>query len=340
MEAVVSSDAQQHEAGATHRATDPVAVGRRVLEVEAAAVLALVSRLDGRFAQAVELLLACRGRVVLTGMGKSGFVAKKISATLASTGTPALFLHPAEGVHGDLGMVVRGDVVVAVSNSGETEELVQLLPAFKRLGVPLIALVGNAASSLALESEVVIDVSVVEEACPMGLAPTASTTAALAMGDALAVALLERRGIGRDDFALVHPGGRLGRKLLLKVEDLMRRGEELPLVGRDLPMRQAIPVISGKRLGMAAVTAGDGALVGIITDGDLRRALQRCPDLLDRPAGSVMTPTPKVIDRTELAAKAVQIMERHAITSLLIVDDHGRPEGVIHLHDLLKAGVV
>jgi arabinose-5-phosphate isomerase len=237
-------------------------------------------------------------------------------------------------------MVVRGDVVVAVSNSGETEELVQLLPAFKRLGVPLIALVGNAGSSLALESEVVIDVSVAEEACPMGLAPTASTTAALAMGDALAVAVLERRGIGRDDFALVHPGGRLGRKLLLKVEELMRRGEELPLVDRDLPMRQAIPVISGKRLGMAAVTGAEGALVGIITDGDLRRALQRCPDLLDRPAGSVMTPRPKVIDRAELAAKAVQVMEQHAITSLLVVDRLGRPEGVIHLHDLLKAGVV
>jgi len=288
----------------------------------------------------VAILLACRGRAILTGMGKSGFVAKKIAATLASTGTPALFLHPAEGVHGDLGMVVRGDAVIAISNSGETEELIQLLPAFKRLGVPLISLVGNPQSVLAQESEVVLDVAVAEEACPLGLAPTASTTAALAMGDALAVAVLECRGIRAEDFALIHPGGSLGRKLLLKVEELMHRGQELPLVGCELPMREAIPVISGKRLGMAAVTGAAGRLVGIITDGDLRRALQRWPDLLDRRAESVMTPSPRCIDRTELAAKAMRMMEEHAITSLLIVDGAGRPEGVIHLHDLLRAGIV
>jgi arabinose-5-phosphate isomerase len=330
-----------HDAGVSrgHEAKT-LAAARRVLDIEAEAVRRLGSRLDQGFVRAVEILLACRGRVVLTGMGKSGFIAKKIAATLASTGTPALFLHPAEGVHGDLGMVVRGDAVLAVSNSGETEELVHLLPAFKRLGVPLIALVGNLRSTLAHESEAVLDVSVAEEACPLGLAPTASTTAALAMGDALAVALLERRGIRREDFALVHPGGTLGRKLLLKVEELMHRGEELPLVRQDLPMREAIPVISGKRLGMAGVTGDDGRLVGVLTDGDLRRALQRWPDLLDRPVRSVMTHAPKVIDRDELAAKAVQVMERHAITSLLIVDAEGRPEGVIHLHDLLKAGVV
>jgi arabinose-5-phosphate isomerase len=317
-----------------------LACGRRVLEIEAQAVGKLGARLDEGFVRAVEILLACRGRVVLTGMGKSGFVAKKIAATLASTGTPALFLHPAEGVHGDLGMVVRGDVVVAVSNSGETEELIQLLPAFKRLGVPLVALVGGPASTLARESDAVLDASVAEEACPLGLAPTASTTAALALGDALAVALLERRGIRREDFALVHPGGSLGRKLLLKVEDLMHRGEELPVVDQDLPMRRAIPVISGKRLGMAAVRDGGGRLVGIITDGDLRRALERWPDLLDRPVQAVMTRSPRTIERSELAARAVQRMEQHAITSLLITDAHGRPEGVIHLHDLLRAGVV
>lgn len=228
-------------------------------------------------------------------MGKSGCIAKKIAATLASTGTPALFPHPAEGVHCDLGMVVRGDAVIAISNSGETEELIQLLPAFKRLGVRLGSLVGNPQSTLARESE---------------------------------------------DFALLHPGGRLGRKLLLKVGDLMHRGEELPLVDQAVSMREAIPIISGKRLGMTGVTDGEGRLVGIITDGDLRRALQRWPDLLEREVRTVMTPDPKCFARSHLAARAVQIMEQHAITSLLIVDETGRPEGVIHLHDLLRAGVV
>ncbi len=319
---------------------DVLQAARRVLGIEAEAVQALIPRLDGRFVQAVEMLQACRGRVVLSGMGKSGFIAKKVAATLASTGTPALFLHPAEGVHGDLGMLVRGDVVVAISNSGETEELIQLLPAFKRLGVGLISLVGNPQSTLARESDVTLDVGVLEEACPMNLAPTASTTAALAMGDALAVALLERRGIREEDIAVVHPGGTLGKKLLLKVEDLMHRGEGLPLVNQDRPMREAIPVISGKRLGMAAVADDDGKLVGIVTDGDLRRALQRWPDLLEQPVHAVMTRHPKRIGRSELAAKAVQVMEQHAITSLLIVDEAERPEGVIHLHDLLRAGVV
>jgi arabinose-5-phosphate isomerase len=313
---------------------------RRVLRIEAEAVGALAGRLDQSFVRALDILQACRGRVVLTGMGKSGFIARKIAATLASTGSPALFLHPAEGVHGDLGMLLRSDVVVAVSNSGETEEIIQLLPAFKRLGVSLISLVGNPQSTLARQSDVVLDVGVAEEACPMNLAPTASTTAALAMGDALAVALLERRGIGPEDFSLIHPGGTLGKKLLLKVEDLMHRGDEVPRVSQDVTMREAIPVISGKRLGMTAVTDADGRLAGIITDGDLRRALQRWPDLLEHPVHAVMTRQPKRIGRGELAAKAVQVMERHAITSLLIVDDAERVEGVIHLHDLLRAGVV
>jgi len=313
---------------------------RRVLTIEAEAIRALGERLDQSFVRALDVLQACRGRVVLTGMGKSGFIARKIAATLASTGSPALFLHPAEGVHGDLGMVVRGDVVVAVSNSGETEELIQLLPAFKRLDVGLISLVGNPQSTLARESDVVLDVGVAEEACPMNLAPTASTTAALAMGDALAVALLERRGIRAEDFAVVHPGGTLGRKLLLKVENLMHRGDEVPRVSQDVAMREAIPVISGKRLGMAAVTDAEGRLTGIITDGDLRRALQRWPDLLERPVHAVMSRRPKCIGKSELAAKAVQVMEQHAITSLLIVDSADLVEGVIHLHDLLRAGVV
>lgn len=314
---------------------------KRVLQIEAEAVASLIGRLDDRFIQAVELLYACRGRVVLTGMGKSGFVAKKIAATFASTGTPALFLHPAEGVHGDLGMVVRGDVVVAVSNSGETPELIELLPYMKRFGVKLISLVGDPSSMLAKESDVFLDVGVKEEACPLNLAPTASTTAALAMGDALAVALLEKRGFQPEDFALLHPGGRLGRRLLLKVSDLMHVGEEVPRIGQEASMKEAILEMTSKRLGMTTVVDQDGRLVGIITDGDLRRALQKVgDDLLGRKASEFMTKNPKIIEKEELAAKAVQVMERYSITSLIIVDGEGRPEGVIHLHDLLKAGVV
>jgi arabinose-5-phosphate isomerase len=337
-----SGGAQRHEPSAiSHEpVVDSLAVARRVLEIEGEAIRALIPRLGEAFIRAVELLRECRGRVVLMGMGKSGFIAKKITATLASTGTPALFLHPAEGVHGDLGMVVKGDVVVAISNSGETEELIQLLPALKRLGLGLISLVGNPESALARASDVALNVGVAMEACPLNLAPTASTTAALAMGDALAVALLECRGIREEDFALIHPGGTLGRKLLLTVGELMHRGEELPLVSQGAPMREAIPIISGRRLGMAAVTDADGVLVGIITDGDLRRALLRWPDLLEHPVQGVMTRNPKRIGKDELAARAVQVMEQHAITSLLIVDETGRPEGVIHLHDLLRAGVV
>ena len=316
-----------------------VAAAERVLRIEAAAIAALIPRLDGRFARAVGLLLACRGRVILTGMGKSGSIAQKVAATLASTGTPAVYLHPAEGGHGDLGMVVRGDVMVVISSSGETPEVVQLLPALKRLGVPLIALVGNVGSTLARQSEVVLDVGVTEEACPMRLAPTASTTAALAMGDALAVALLERRGFRPEDFALLHPGGALGRRLL-SVADLMHTGPAVPRVREDAGMKAAILEISGKRLGMTAVVDRADRLVGILTDGDLRRALERWGDLLDRRVAECMTRHPKTIAKAELGARAVEVMERYAITSLLILDDAGRVEGVIHLHDLLKAGVV
>lgn len=314
--------------------------GRQVLQIEAEAILALIPKLDERFDRAVEILRDCRGRVVLTGMGKSGSVAQKIASTMASTGTPAFFLHPAEGGHGDLGMLVRGDVVIAISNSGETDELVSLLPAIKRLGLTLIVLVGDPASTLARQSDVAIDVSVAKEACPLALAPTASTTAALAMGDALAVVLLEQRGFTEADFALLHPAGSLGRRLFWRVQDLMHAGEQLPIIAQGALMRDALTEISRKQLGMTAVVDEAGILTGIITDGDLRRVLQEGIDLLQRQVRECMTPHPKTIDREALAAKALEVMERHAITSLLIVDPEGRPEGVIHLHDLLRAGVV
>ncbi len=319
--------------------------GGRVLRIEADAILGLLSRLQdaaarGRFVRAVELLRECRGRVALTGMGKSGAIAQKIASTLASTGTPAFFLHPAEGGHGDLGVLVRGDVVVAISNSGETDELIELLPAIKRLGLRLISLVGDPGSTLARQSDVALDVSVAEEACPTVLAPTASTTAALAMGDALAVALLEERGFTEQDFARLHPAGKLGRRLLWRVQDLMHVGEGLPVVAQEALMRDAVAEISRRKLGMTAVVDGAGLLTGILTDGDLRRALQGGGDLLERPVKECMTAGPKTIARDALAAGALALMERHAITSLLIVDADGRPDGVIHLHDLLRAGVV
>lgn len=320
-------------------AGDELKVARRVLEAEAEAVRELAERLDERFLRALDLLEACRGRVVVTGIGKSGLVGKKIAATLASTGTPALFLHPAEGVHGDLGMVVRGDVVLAVSHSGETDELLVLVPALKRLGVPLIVLTGNPRSTLAQHGDVVVDVSVRDEACPLNLTPTTSTTAALAMGDALAVALLDRRGIQPDDFALVHPGGSLGRRLL-RVEDLMHRGAEVPIVREETPMREAVLEMTAKRLGTTGVVDAEGRLQGIITDGDLRRALQRDPRLFERMAVEIMTRSPKTIGGGELAAKALEVMEQHAITQLLIVDASRRPEGIIHLHDILRAKIV
>ncbi|MBI4013101.1 MAG: KpsF/GutQ family sugar-phosphate isomerase [Candidatus Rokubacteria bacterium] len=317
---------------------DILKAARRVLEVEAEAVRALAERLDERFVRAVELLEACRGRVVVTGMGKSGLVGKKLAATLAATGTPALFLHPADGLHGDLGMLVRGDVVVALSNSGETDELLGLLPAIKRLGAPLIVLTGSPASRLAQHGDVVLDVSVREEACPLNLTPTASTTAALALGDALAVALLGRRGIGPEDFARVHPGGALGRRLV-RVEELMHRGEAVPLVRVDASRDAVIREMSAKRLGATAVVDAQGVLVGIVTDGDLRRAAQRGAGTLPATAGELMTRAPKTIGRSELAAAALEVMERHAITQLLIVDDAGRPDGIVHLHDLLRAKI-
>ncbi|MGH7232862.1 MAG: KpsF/GutQ family sugar-phosphate isomerase [Nitrospiraceae bacterium] len=313
--------------------------GKRVLEIEARAIAALVDRLDNRFSDAVDLLYSCAGKVVVSGMGKSGLIGQKVAATLASTGTPSFFLHPAEGIHGDLGMLARQDVLIALSNSGETEELIKLLPFVKRINIPVIALTGRAQSTLAKNSEVVLDVSVSEEACPMGLAPTASTTAALAMGDALAIALLQQRGFKEEDFAQFHPGGTLGRRLLLKVRDLMHQGEAIPRVFSHTPVREAILEMTTKKLGMTTVVDTTGRLSGVITDGDLRRFLEKGMDVSAARAGDLANGEPKVIGADDLAARAVQTMERYAITSLVVVED-GRLIGVIHLHDLLRSGVV
>ncbi|HVM97886.1 MAG TPA: KpsF/GutQ family sugar-phosphate isomerase [Candidatus Acidoferrales bacterium] len=321
------------------RGSDDLRRARRVLAIEAGAIAALADRLDERFDRAVETLAGCRGKVVVMGMGKSGIICRKIAATFTSTGTPAVFLHAAEAAHGDAGVFVKGDVVLALSSSGETEEVVRLLPLIKRLRAPLIALTGNLKSPLARAADVVLDVSVAEEACSLGLAPTASTTAALALGDALAVALLERKGFGASDFAVLHPAGALGRRFL-KVDDLMHRDGELPVVDLDTPFTRTLLEITSKRLGVTAVMAKDGTLAGVITDGDLRRALERGGDLRASHASDLMTKNPKTIGATALAEEALAEMERYSITSLVILDPGRRPIGVIHLHDLLKAGVV
>ncbi|GAM08798.1 arabinose 5-phosphate isomerase KdsD [Geobacter sp. OR-1] len=314
---------------------------RRVIRVEAEALLTLAERIDGEFERAVDLILASKGRVVVTGMGKSGLIGLKIASTMASTGTPAFFLHPAEGIHGDLGMIMKGDVVIAVSNSGETEELIRILPVIKRLGATLVSMTGNMASTLAGAGDVVLDISVKEEACPLGLAPTASTTATLAMGDALAVALLQKRGFSAEDFALFHPGGALGKKLLLTVNDLMHAGDATPLVSETTLMREALFEITSKKLGITGVVDATGGLVGVITDGDLRRALEQGIDIMNQSAGALMSKNPKRIKSSELAARALQQMEQYAITSLFVFEDDTKltPVGVVHLHDLLKAGI-
>ena len=311
-------------------------IARKVLEIEAQAIRDLIPRIDGAFERAIEILFACTGRVVVTGMGKSGIIGQKISATLASTGTPSLALHPADAIHGDLGRIVKGDVVVAVSASGDTEEIQALLPALKRMAVPLVAMTGNGRSALAAAAEVHLDVSIKQEACPLGLAPTASTTAALALGDALAMALLERRGFTVEDFAVLHPGGRLGRKLL-RVEDLMHTGEQVPRVTADTLMKDVLFEMTRKRLGFTTVVDGDGRLVGMISDGDLRRQMERHGyTLLDLRAEECMTRHPVLIPRRELATRALALMEERKITSLIVADDHGVVEGVLHLHDLWK----
>ena len=317
-----------------------IEMGREALRIEARAVAALEGRLGAEFERACRMLLACTGRVVVSGMGKSGHVGGKIAATLASTGTPAFFLHPAEASHGDLGMVTRGDVVLAISYSGETAELLMILPLFKRMGSGLLAMTGNPASTLAREADVHLDVSVPAEACPLNLAPTASTTATLAMGDALAVALLKHRGFTEADFARSHPGGALGRRLLLHVSDVMRRGSDLPIVRPETPLTEGLLEMSRKRLGLTAVVDADDRVVGIFTDGDLRRALDRNLDVRATAMSDVMTRNPRAIRPEELAAEAVLMMENHSVNGLLVLDDAGRLVGALNVHDLLRAGVM
>ena len=314
-------------------------LGERVLRLEAEAILGLVAKLDDRFVRAVDLLRRCAGRVIVTGIGKSGLIGRKIAATLASTGTPAHFLHPAEGVHGDLGMVARGDVVLVLSNSGETDEVLAILPPLKRLGVPIVLMTGSPSSTLARQSEVVLDVSVPEEACPMNLTPTCSTTAALAAGDALAMALLELRGLRPEDYAALHPRGTLGWRALFRVADLMRAGEALPVVAEDAGLKDVVSEMTAKGLGMTTVVDRARRLVGVITDGDLRRLLLRGPVPDGLTARDAATRAPQCIGAHELAAKALEVMEGR-LTSLVVVDDAGRPCGVVHLHDILRAKIV
>jgi len=330
-------NAVEHNPGGDDAALESA---RRTFDIEAAALSTLRARLDGSFVAACRICLACRGRVIVTGMGKSGHVAHKIAATLASTGTPAFFLHPGEAGHGDIGMITRGDALLALSNSGETPEVLALLPPIKRLAIPLIALTGSAASTLGRAADVHLDVGVPQEACPHNLAPTASTTAALVMGDALAVALLEARGFSADDFARSHPGGSLGRRLLLHVEDIMRRGDSLPRVGADTRLAEGLLEMSRKGLGMTAVLDAEQHVIGIFTDGDLRRALDRRVDVHSAIMRDVMTPGGRSIGARELAAAAAQLMELHRVTALLVTDSEHHLIGALNVHDLLRAGVV
>ena len=314
-------------------------LAQKVLETEAAAILALVPRLDHQFDRAIELLHGCKGRVILTGMGKSGIISRKIAATLTSTGTAAVFLHPAEAIHGDLGVIQGDDVVVALSYSGETDEILRLLETIRRLGAKLIAITGNVKSTLARAADVTLDCSVDEEACPMNLVPTASTTAALALGDALAMTLLVRKGFREEDFASLHPGGKLGRRLM-RVEHVMHSGKAAPIVSTGTRMPDVFHEMSSKRLGMTCVVDDTGRLVGVFTDGDLRRLTSRTTDVLGLTAGEAMTPRPITLARDLLAVEALKIMETHKITSVVVVDAAGAVEGVIHLHDLWRTQMI
>ncbi len=316
------------------------ALGLAVLETEAEALLGLRARIGDAFVAACRHMLACSGRIVVVGMGKSGHIGGKIAATLASTGTPAFFVHPGEASHGDLGMITGQDVVLALSNSGETDEILTILPIIKRLDVPLVALTGNPDSTLGRQATVCLDVGVAREACPLGLAPTASTTAALAMGDALAVALLEARGFDAEDFARSHPAGRLGRRLLLLVDDLLHTGADLPVVGEDALVAEALLEMTAKRLGMTAVVDAQGRLSGIFTDGDLRRALDRDTDVQRTRVAAAMTRDCKTVAPGTLAAEALHMMQTHKINALLVVDAERRPVGALNVHDLLRSGVL
>ncbi len=316
---------------------------RQVLRMEAEAVLEQVERIDEHFKAAVEMILACPGRTVITGMGKSGIIGRKMAATLASTGTPSFYLHPAEGIHGDLGMVTEGDVVIALSNSGETGDVLHILPSLRRIGAKLIAMVGNPNSTLAKNSDIVLNVCVTREACPLGLAPTSSTTAALAYGDALALALLSKRKFTASQFAVFHPGGSLGRKLLLTVEDIMHSGTENPLVKADISVQDALFVITDKGLGAVSVVDDDNKMLGVLTDGDIRRGLSKGVDFLKRPVTELMTASPKTITKEKLAAQALHIMESNRpkpITVLPVVDAENHVIGLLHMTDLVRQGVV
>ncbi|MDP2157489.1 MAG: KpsF/GutQ family sugar-phosphate isomerase [Nitrospirota bacterium] len=315
-------------------------IAKKVLQTEADAVRSLIDRLDHTFEKAVDIIMSSKGRVVVTGMGKSGLVGKKIAATLASTGTPSFFMHPAEASHGDLGMVTADDVIIAISNSGETDEIICIIPFLKRFNVGLISLTGNNRSTLARAAEVNLDIAVQEEACPLGIVPTSSTTAAIAMGDAIAVALLTKRGFQQDDFASFHPSGSLGKKLFIRVKDLMHTGVALPITPPDASLTGAVIEISSKRLGITIVAEGDRAMLGIITDGDVRRGIEKWgKDFFEMKASEVMTKNPRIISEDELAAKALSVMEKLAISALVVTGDNNRIVGVIHLHDILKKGI-
>jgi arabinose-5-phosphate isomerase len=316
-------------------------IAKKVLKTEAEAIFALMERLGNSFEKAVESIYECKGRVVVTGMGKSGLVGKKIAATLASTGTPAFFLHSAEAGHGDLGMVTSRDVLLAISNSGETEEIVGLIPFLKRFNLRLISITGNPNSTLSRAADVTLDVSVKEEACPFGVVPTASTTATMAIGDALAVALLVKKGLREEDFASFHPGGSIGKKLLIRVKDLMHKGDAIPKVSVGTPMSKTVIEMSSKRLGHSVVLDSNAKVTGIVTDGDVRRGLEKWGGkLFEMTAEEVMTRNPKTVSEEELAAKALSIMESHSITALVVSDRDGQAIGIIHLHDILKQGIV
>lgn len=315
-------------------------LGRTVIETEAKMISQLTHRIDREFAQACQYLHNCLGRIVVMGVGKSGHIAKKIAATFASTGSPAFFIHPSEAKHGDIGMITKKDVMIALSNSGESEELISILPYIKRLDIPLISLTGRPHSTLAKAATINLDVSVEKEACPLGLAPTSSTTAALVMGDALAMTLLEKRGFTEQDFALSHPGGSLGRRLLLNVEEIMHSHEAIPMVTSEASLKEALMEMTQKKLGMTTIVDQEGKLLGIFTDGDVRRAFDNNADIHKTLISEVMSKNPKTIDKNMLAAAALDIMETFKITSLIVLDKNRKPEGIIHIHDILKAGII
>lgn len=313
--------------------------GRKVVQIESEAVLQLLERINENFSKAVELIYNSKGRVVFTGMGKSGLIARKIVATLNSTGTASIFMHPTDALHGDLGMVRKDDIVILISKSGKTEELINLIPMFKRIGVPIIGMLGELNSKIAKDCDIVLDISVKEEACPYDLAPTSSTTVSLVMGDALAIALLEMKGFTANDFAMLHPGGSLGKRLSLKISEIMYSGKDVPIVSESANLKDAILEITSKRLGTTCVVNENGVLTGIITDGDLRRLLEKTDEIKNLKAIDVMTKNPKTITKDLLASFALQLMEKYNITSLIVIDSQKKPEGMVHLHDLVKLGL-